>query len=218
MPAAQPKLEKQEAPECGTALRVLLIDTQPLFIEALAAAIRRVWPQARLTFARTCTEGLEQLRVQPVEVVIADVEALRGSLECVVAAAAPAPLIATASAVENAVVVRTLACGARGYLPKTMSGEAVCGAITLALDGGACLPPQTVAAVVGREPRVAVRSGRESEILTHLARGASNKAIARELGLSVATVKLHVQSILRSTGARNRVEAIINARKMGMLT
>jgi DNA-binding NarL/FixJ family response regulator len=68
------------------------------------------------------------------------------------------------------------------------------------------------------EPRERVPRGkRELEILIHLERGQSNKAIARALGLSLATVKLHVQSILRSTGARNRVEAIANARRMGLL-
>jgi DNA-binding NarL/FixJ family response regulator len=98
-----------------------------------------------------------------------------------------------------------------------MAGRTITGAISVVLGGGTCLPSQTIASAAARGPSRLPRSRRESEILAHLARGASNKVIARELGLSVATVKLHVQAILRSTNARNRVEAIVNARKMGLL-
>jgi DNA-binding NarL/FixJ family response regulator len=113
-----------------------------------------------------------------------------------------------------------MSSGARGYVTKTMSSAAFCGAVLVVLGGGAVFPSEVLPAQSGAviEPRERVPRGkRELEILIHLERGQSNKAIARALGLSLATVKLHVQSILRSTGARNRVEAIANARRMGLL-
>lgn len=202
---------------------ILLIDSQPLFLDALVGALLKAWPDADVAVAGDFEGGVAKLDAAAADVVLASVEALgdadTSELEGLVRAAKGAPVIATSHRIDAEAVARVLAAGARGYLPKTMNGEAICGAVVLALSGGVCLPPQALANVVGRAlpPVRAPRSRRESEILTHLARGASNKAIARDLGISVATVKLHVQSILRATGAKNRTEAIANARRMGML-
>lgn len=216
MQIARREQQVDEADARG-ALHVLLIESQPLFIEALSLALRRVWPRATFLCVQCCADGLKLLRERPCDIVIANVETLEDQLSPVITAAAPAPVIATANSIQNDRVFHALAAGARAYLPKTLSGDAICGAITVALSGGVCLPPQVASVLVDRGANRSPRTGRETEILAHLARGASNKAIARELGLSVATVKLHVQSILRSTGARNRVEAIVNARRLGLL-
>lgn len=66
-------------------------------------------------------------------------------------------------------------------------------------------------------PRRPTLTRRQSDILSLLARGASNKEIARELALSEATVKLHVRGILRTFGCRNRTAAVYRARKLGLL-
>ena len=57
---------------------------------------------------------------------------------------------------------------------------------------------------------------REMEILCHLAEGQSNKVIARELGISNGTVKLHVRAILRKLQVRSRVEAAVLAVEEGI--
>ena len=57
---------------------------------------------------------------------------------------------------------------------------------------------------------------REMEILTHLAIGQSNKVIARDLGISIGTVKLHVKAILRKLGVHSRVEAAVMAVENGI--
>jgi DNA-binding NarL/FixJ family response regulator len=56
-------------------------------------------------------------------------------------------------------------------------------------------------------------TGRQSEVLSLLGEGRSTKEIARSLGLSVGTIKVHLSSIFRALGARNRVEAAIKARE-----
>lgn len=202
---------------------ILLVDSHPLFLDALAGALLRAWPGADVAVASDVEAGVTKLEAIAADIVLASVDALgeaeTSNLEALVRAANGAPVIALSHRIDGEAIARALTAGARGYLPKTMTGDAICGAIVLALSGGVCLPPQALANVVGRAPSPvrAPRSRRESEILMHLARGASNKAIARDLGISVATVKLHVQSILRATGAKNRTEAIANARRMGML-
>lgn len=202
--------------------RVLIIDTQPLFREGLAAALRRAWGGIHIDEADDMREGLEQIRVGSAEIVLVDIDAFSdpnaGALHDVVRACEPNPVIATSNRLED--VSSVMATGVRGYVTKTMSSAAFCGAMLVVLGGGAVFPsealPSAARAPIEARERVP-RGKRELEILVHLERGQSNKAIARALGISLATVKLHVQSILRSTGARNRVEAIANARRMGLL-
>ncbi|RYE51121.1 MAG: response regulator transcription factor [Hyphomicrobiales bacterium] len=60
-------------------------------------------------------------------------------------------------------------------------------------------------------------TAREKEIIEHLARGAANKVIARELDLAEATVKVHIKSILRKLGLKNRTQAALCAIQQGWL-
>lgn len=199
-------------------LNVLLIDSHPLFAGALASELQRAWPGTACVLAASLEGGLRSLRSEAFDVVVANSDLLDGQLEQLVRAAALAPVVITSDRIEHDKALQAFALGVSAYLPKTMAGRAITGAISVVLGGGTCLPSQDIATAVAQASARVPRSRRESEILAHLARGASNKIIARELGLSVATVKLHVQAILRSTNARNRVEAIANARKMGMLS
>ena len=67
------------------------------------------------------------------------------------------------------------------------------------------------------EPLVEPLSERELEVLTHLASGRSNKEIARDLFISVGTVKTHTNNIYRKLGARNRAEALARARNLRLV-
>ena len=58
---------------------------------------------------------------------------------------------------------------------------------------------------------------REYEVLQYLAKGASNKDIARELGLELVTIKLHVRGVFKKLEAKNRTQAVINAQKIGIV-
>jgi DNA-binding CsgD family transcriptional regulator len=62
-----------------------------------------------------------------------------------------------------------------------------------------------------------ILTARETEIMQLLAEGASNKAIARTLGITAHTVKFHVASILAKLGASSRTEAVISALRLGLL-
>jgi DNA-binding NarL/FixJ family response regulator len=69
---------------------------------------------------------------------------------------------------------------------------------------------------IGRPPQRL--TGRQYDVLRHLERGRSTKEIARRLGLSVGTIKVHLASIYRTLGARNRVEAAMKASEAGIIT
>jgi DNA-binding NarL/FixJ family response regulator len=204
-------------------MNIALIDRQPLFLDALAATLRGTWPSANIIRAATVAESREIL-ANGVDLVIGDFESLEGAdagtFKQLVSSAGPAPVIAISTHADPSSIVRALNAGVSGYLSKTMNGEVICSAVTVVLAGGACLPRQSLSRLIqrpGGQDGAAALSDRDREVLLHMARGSSNKVIARELGLSIATVKLSVQSILRATEAKNRTEAIAVARRLGLL-
>jgi two-component system nitrate/nitrite response regulator NarL len=119
-----------------------------------------------------------------------------------------------------------LRAGARGYLLKTMDNEMLAAAILRTMAGDSVVSPEMTSKLVsafqarhqGEVPDAAADvesdpihnlSPREREILTHIARGASNKEVARELGIAEATVKIHVQHILRKLNLSSRLQAAV---------
>jgi two-component system nitrate/nitrite response regulator NarL len=132
-------------------------------------------------------------------------------------------LILTMSDAE-ADLAAALRAGARGYLLKDMEPEDVIAAIGRAARGELAVAPALtlkLAQMLQRGGKATDRSGllgslteREREILEHLARGESNKAIARALDISHDTVKLHVRHILSKLNLSSRVEAAVFAVEM----
>ena len=118
-------------------------------------------------------------------------------------------------------LVTSLRSGARGYLLKDMEPEHLVDALAAVVDGETVVAPEmtsVLAKVVkgggvesDRPGRFSSLTPREFEILRHLAEGQSNKEIARDLGITDGTVKLHVRSILRKLEVRSRVEAAVIA-------
>ena len=118
-------------------------------------------------------------------------------------------------------LVTSLRSGARGYLLKDMEPEQLVDALAAVVDGETVVAPEMTSVLAKVVKGGAVESGqpgrfssltpREFEILRHLAEGQSNKEIARDLGITDGTVKLHVRSILRKLQVRSRVEAAVIA-------
>ena len=113
-----------------------------------------------------------------------------------------------------------LAAGAAGYLPKTMGAKALVSAVRFMLAGEQFAPIELLAAGLSDAPPDADHpladrlTRRETEVLDGLNRGLSNKQIALELSLREVTVKLHVRTLCRKLGARNRTHAVVLAREV----
>jgi DNA-binding NarL/FixJ family response regulator len=119
-----------------------------------------------------------------------------------------------------------LLAGAAAALPRSADDAAVVAAITAAAQGSGVLPlPLLRALLDARDGERALPcdedgvllTPREIEVLTALADGASNKAIARRLGISFHTVKFHVASILEKLDADSRTEAVAQAARFGLV-
>ena len=116
-------------------------------------------------------------------------------------------------------LARALRSGANGYLLKSMEPDEVVDAIERAGRGETVVAPGMTAKLVrlldaksNAVPSLLdTLTQREREILTHLGRGESNKAIARELDISYDTVKLHVRHVLAKLNLSSRVEAAVFA-------
>lgn len=127
-------------------------------------------------------------------------------------------LILTVSEAEED-LARALRSGANGYLLKSMEPDEVVDAIQRAVKGETVVAPAMTAKLVSlldnkassQESLLNTLTQREREILAHLAKGESNKAIARQLEISYDTVKLHVRHILAKLNLSSRVEAAVFA-------
>jgi NarL family two-component system response regulator LiaR len=131
----------------------------------------------------------------------------------------PAVVVLT-SATDDEHLVRAMHAGATSYLLKTASAEDVIAAIRDAADGTASLSPELLTrltrALRRRPPPdppdpLQPLSPREREVLQLIARGQSNRQIARDLAIGEQTVKTHVSSILAKLGLQDRVQAAIFA-------
>jgi DNA-binding CsgD family transcriptional regulator len=102
----------------------------------------------------------------------------------------------------------------RAVLPSTVNAELLRAAIIVVSAGLSIAPPDEPSLAFEGEPGLTLREG---EVLSLLAQGASNKSIARALGISVHTAKFHVASLSAKLGARNRSDAVAIGMRRGMV-
>lgn len=210
------------------AIRLLVVDDHNLFRRGLVALLAG---DPNLEVAGEAGDAAEAVRkaqaLQP-DVVLLDnhlpgATGLQALAE--LRAAAPAARIVMLTVSEDEQDLRAaLRGGANGYLLKTIEGDALGAALQRVMRGEPVVSPEMmgklVAAVQAPVPTaradaapepLAQLSPREQEVLRQIARGASNKEIARTLDIAETTVKIHVQHILRKLGVSSRVQAALAA-------
>jgi two-component system, NarL family, nitrate/nitrite response regulator NarL len=138
------------------------------------------------------------------------------------------PIVMLTTSTEENDLIECLRNGAQGYLLKEMEPGELVNALEEIMQGKTVVAPrlaQLLVRVVQGQPAPAAEdepgpfdalTPREGEILGLLAEGQSNKVIARNLGISDGTVKLHVKAILRKLGVHSRVEAAVLAVQHGV--
>jgi two-component system, NarL family, response regulator len=111
---------------------------------------------------------------------------------------------------------RAFDAGAQGYVIKGMPYQTLIDALLRVHSGGRFLPPPVVRALESRMPDSEL-SPREQEVLQLLVNGKSNKEIAGELGITNATVKCHVSTILMRLNVSDRTQAVVAALQRGLV-
>ena len=219
-------------------IRILVVDDHTLFRRGLTALLQRD-PQFEVV-GDAGDAGLAQRRAQELQpdLILLDnhlpgvngVDALPALRE----AAPGARIVMLTVSEDERDLSAALRAGACGYLLKTIEGDALSQAIRRAIRGESVIAHEMTGklfdayrgAVAATEPpvrvapppsgRLNVLSPREQEILRGIARGQSNKEIARALGIAETTVKIHVQHILRKLEVSSRVHAAVIAVEVGL--
>lgn len=111
---------------------------------------------------------------------------------------------------------RALEAGAKGYVIKGMPYQTLIDALLRVHTGGRFLPPPVAKALESRTPDSEL-SSREREVLRHLVDGMTNKEIANLLGITEATVKCHVSTILMRLNVSDRTQAVVTALHRGLV-
>jgi DNA-binding NarL/FixJ family response regulator len=199
-------------------MNVLIADDHPLVRDALARTVQQLAADVQVRETGDL-EGLLRLAAQGdadlalVDLNMPGMDGVAGLRR--LRAAAPTLPVVVASGQEDAATIRAvLAAGAVGFIPKSERSEVLLGALRLVQSGGTYVPSR----LLNTPPAAAAPelTPRQLDVLHLLLRGEPNKLIARELGLTEGTVKIHIAAILRVLHARNRTEAVVRARALGI--
>jgi DNA-binding NarL/FixJ family response regulator len=214
-------------------IRVLIVDDQKLMREGLRTLLEL---EDGIAIAGEAVDGAEAVaayeKLAP-DVVLMDirmpkmdgVEATRR----IRAAAPEAKVLVLTTFDEDELVLDAVRAGARGYLLKDLSGAELAAAVRNVASGAAALQPSVARRVMDAVARMdkpeakaqahlaEPLSSRERAVLNLVARGLSNKEIADRLFLAEGTVKNHVSTILSKIGVRDRTQAALQARQLGIL-
>jgi two-component system nitrate/nitrite response regulator NarL len=213
-------------------LRILLIDDHTLFRSGVKALLGRQPDFEVVGEAADGLEGVKRAKQLHPDLVLMDLdmpgisgrEALKMMLEEL--PGLPVLMLTVSEASED--LLDTLQSGAKGYLLKNIDAEYFVDSIRRAARGEAVVSPEMTGKLVaglkspsrdtgGGAPDKDRLSAREREILSLVARGASNKEIARATALAESTVKIHVQNILRKLNLSSRVQAAVYAVESGLV-
>ena len=217
----------------GTRVRVLLVDDQALFREALATLLSvrgEVEVVGQAGDGRAALEQAAQLRP---DVVLMDLHMpVLDGIAATRRLRVEQPgtqVLALTTFDDDEDVFAALRAGAVGYLLKDVSGDRLVEALLAAARGESVLQPSVAARVVARvaalpddgptrpQPLVVPLSDRELAVLRLLAEGGSNREIAAALFLAEGTVKNHVTNVLAKLGARDRTQAALRGRALGII-
>ncbi len=139
-----------------------------------------------------------------------------------------ARVLVVTSFTDPATVLSALRAGAAGYVYKDVDPQALAAAIRAVHAGHVLLHPDVARLLISATPYAGTPGGegnaaprdrltaRELEVLAELARGRSNREIARTLGLAEKTVKTHVSAILGKLGVQDRTQAALHAVRAGL--
>lgn len=204
-------------------IRILLVDDHPVVRRGLGAMFAEqaeMWVVAEAADGR---DALNQLATTSVDVVLMDLKMASGmdgvtaTREIAARPGSPPVLVLTVYD-SDADILAAVEAGATGYMLKDAPPEELCAAVAAASRGETVLAPGVAARLMERMrgPQPAL-SNRETEILGLLARGLTNRAIARELVVSEATIKTHLVHIYTKLDVDNRTAAISVALDRGMI-
>ncbi|GEB94415.1 response regulator [Microbacterium lacticum] len=215
------------------AIRVIIVDDESLVRAALRVFLESADGFELVGEADNGADAITLVRATQPDVVLMDVQMpIMDGIEATQRLTREFPglkIVALTTFCTERVIVPMLSAGASGFLVKDTSPDRILDAARLAHEGGYVLSPR-----VAKELVTSVQSGaasatrelgrdeelteRELEVVTLLAQGMSNAEIAAAMYVSEATVKSHLGRITAKWGVRDRIQVLIRATQLGLVT
>ena len=216
-------------PTPASRVRVLLVDDHTVVRRGLRMVFDLEDDLEVVGEAADGREALERVTELRPDVVVMDLlmPVMNGvdATRAIRAAYPDVEVVALTSVLEDRMVVDAVEAGAAGYLLKETRPDDLFEAVRAAARGEVRLDPRAQQRLMRElrrpaapEPAREALTERETEVLQHLARGATNKAIAQALGVGEATVKSHVSAVLAKLGLKSRTQAALHALREGWVT
>ncbi|WP_406728173.1 response regulator transcription factor [Streptomyces sp. GD-15H] len=211
-----------------TPVRVVLADDERMVRTALRAILSAEPDLEVVGEAATGAQAVSVVREQRPDVVLMDVrmpeiDGIRATEQILTGLDRPPRIVVLTTFENDSYVYDALRVGAAAFLLKRAEADALVSAVRLVARSDTLLFPAAVRALATEHatrtaPAWAARlTGRESEVLRHMATGLTNVEIARLMGVGPATVKTHVAQVLAKTGSRDRTQAVIAAYEAGFV-
>lgn len=215
-------------------IRVLIVDDHTLFRSGIKLLLQRDGGFDVVGEAGDGLEGVKRAKSLKPDIVLLDLHMPgitgREAVQLIVEEAPETRVVMLTVSEDAEDLVDCLRAGATSYLLKNIETDYLIDAIQRAARGESVMSPYMTGKLVQEfriQPKIGAHlpaeeheklSPREKEIITHLARGASNKEVARALGVVESTVKIHVQSILKKLNLTSRVQAAVFAVEHGLVS
>lgn len=227
--------------EPAPAVRVMLVDDQPLLREGIATILSAQPGLEVIAQASTGAEAIEIAAHTQVDVICMDVEmpgidGLEATRQIIAGSESPPRVLVLTTFSREDYLLEALQSGASGFLLKTTKPEQLADAIKSVAAGDALLSPEVTRSVIQRAmttqqptpgdgtpppqslpPGTEPLTARELEVLRLVATGLSNEEIAADLVIGRATVKTHVSNVLMKLHLRDRVQAVAYAYRHGLV-
>jgi len=205
-------------------VNVLIADDHPLVRDALARVVAQLQEDACVAQAGDYATLVQHIAEAVPDLLLVDLnmpgmnglDGLRRLREQF-----PSLAIVVASGQDDPATIRgALATGVNGFVPKSDPPALLLQALRTVRAGGIYIPSRTLGDFQNGLPPPGLGSSgltpRQLDVLRLLLKGEPNKLIARELNLTEGTVKIHIAAILRNLQVRNRTEAVVRARELGL--
>ena len=204
----------------GAEIRIIVVDDQAVVRQGFVSLISTVPDMRVIAEGTNGREAVALYREHRPDVVLMDLRMPgMGGVEAIAAIRrefSDAKVIVLTTYDGDEDIYRSLQAGAQGYLLKDMFFDELESAIRAVHAGGRKIPGVVAERLAGRMGGSDL-TGRELEVLELIVRGRSNKEIGSALGISEATVKSHINSILGKLGVTDRTQAATTALQRGIV-